>query len=455
MATNFILSKWFLLSLLITSSVFAREETKLNYEYNYCQADYPDHINYRPLPNARLVHVQMLIRHGDRSPVMTVFPDELADWQCQDVHEINQIIGDHPSEPSTGMVTQQVEIPKRKPYRSAIWSSGTCVVGQLTSKGVRQHLALGQQIKRIYTDRLAYLPSHLDEPTLKQRLYFRSTDIWRTKQSATALLTGIWPGERRSQRAKALPLHTYPDVIETMLGHRTATECPRLMEAYKEAYNATEYQAYLQRHEPLRHHLETVLDTTNLTLYQNSFIYYVDSLRARVCHDMPLPCRDNRCIDKTHVAELTQSVNEETKLALNALPQAKEINRLSIGYFLGELKDRLMEAIEATRQNRIYRKFELFSGHDDTVHAIKGMLDAHDMLWPPYASNMLFELWQATNRTATDEQFYLRIIYNGRVLTTSWCDMNACPIQQYFDRITPFIPDDLTAECHSNHTVQS
>ncbi|KAI9599256.1 histidine phosphatase superfamily [Syncephalis fuscata] len=441
-----------LLSVVANSALGQNNST--NYVYNYCQADYPANHTYQPLADARLVHVQMLIRHGDRSPVMTILPNEMADWRCEDVHEVNQIIGTDGNHPTTGAVSQRVVIPAKKPYRNAIWSSGTCIIGQLTSKGVRQHVALGEIINSIYVNRLSYLPRHLDSTTLAQRLYIRSSDVWRTKQSAASLLTGLWPMSHRNKDAKVLPLLTYPEPIETMLGHRTASECPRLMELFEEMYRTPEWQAYLKRYQPLRTHLETVLNTANHSTYDNSFAYYVDPLRARDCNNMPLPCQNNQCITKSHVAELTQSVNEEYTMSLNRLPHSKEVNRLSIGYFLGELRDKLIDAINLIRQGHNPRKFELFSGHDDTVHAIKGMLNAYDMLWPPYASNMLFELWQSTTNNRLGKQFYLRIIYNGRILKTPWCDMNACPIEDYFNYIASYVPNDLSAECHTNRTAQ-
>jgi hypothetical protein len=101
---------------------------------------------------------------------------------------------------------------------------------------------------------------------------------------------------------------------------------------------------------------------------------------------MPLPCRGTQCVTAAQVGELSRGVDEEFTMALHSLPQSHEVNRVSIGYFLGELCDKLRDAATALEQGIDQRKFELFSGHDGTLQGIKSMLNAYDMLWPPYVS---------------------------------------------------------------------
>ncbi|KAJ1825578.1 hypothetical protein LPJ73_009228, partial [Coemansia sp. RSA 2703] len=66
----------------------------------------------------------------------------------------------------------------------------------------------------------------------------------------------------------------------------------------------------------------------------------------------------------------------------------------------------------------------------------------HNMLWPPYASNILLELWKKS-----DGSRVIRVIYNGQVLKLQkgheWCDLNACPVDTFLSYIDQYIPTDI------------
>ncbi|RKP08125.1 histidine phosphatase superfamily, partial [Thamnocephalis sphaerospora] len=175
--------------------------------YDYCQAPYPSARDYTPLPNATLVHVQVLLRHGDRAPTTIVFPNEQANWVCDDALEMTQVL-DANGRPQTGAYIARVVIPEKKPFPDSIWSSGSCLIGQLTGRGIRQHLQLGRQVRDIYVGKLGFLPSQLNEAFSKQQLYVRSSEAERTKKSGAAFLTGLWPISQRTPGARAIVIHT-------------------------------------------------------------------------------------------------------------------------------------------------------------------------------------------------------------------------------------------------------
>ncbi|KAJ2741880.1 hypothetical protein GGI19_006895, partial [Coemansia pectinata] len=93
-------------------------------------------------------------------------------------------------------------------------------------------------------------------------------------------------------------------------------------------------------------------------------------------------------------------------------------------------------------------KFALYSGHDSTVAPLLAVLQASNknMLWPPYASNILFELWKKS-----DGSRVVRVIYNGQVLKLQpefeWCDLNACPLDTFYKHLDEYIPESIVAEC--------
>ncbi|RKP05903.1 histidine phosphatase superfamily [Thamnocephalis sphaerospora] len=416
--------------------------------YTYCQADFPDPLEYRPpSPGAKLLHVQTVIRHGDRSP-LTVLPNDNSEWRCDDMYKVMQVQGGNVNGPTIGTYAVRTTIPEDKAYNGTMWTNGTCTLGQLTSKGARQHIELGSRFRSIYVDQLGFLPMRLNATHLKDKVvYTRVTDFQRTEESAASFLTGAWPVRNgRTPDASVLPLEKYPSEIETMYGHPNG-DCPRYS-AVLDGMRASEtYESFLQQQQPLRTRLETILGTANVKKFDRSWVNYMDAIRPRVCHQMPLPCSGSNCITPHDADAISINVNREFSMLRGSLPDAAEFNRLSLGHFLGELRDRMMAATEIGRKAPL---FELFSGHDDTVYGLIGSLLADDMRWPPYASNLIFELWQNSVPTSNDprDKYMVRVFYNGKPLPTRWCDMNACPLSKYLNHIENRIVRNMTEVCH-------
>ncbi|KAI9597686.1 histidine phosphatase superfamily [Syncephalis fuscata] len=255
--------------------------------------------------------------------------------------------------------------------------------------------------------------------------------MWRTKQSAASFLTGVWPKKNaRAADAQILPIIVYPYEVETMRSRKDNT-CPRFDEIKDNMRKSDQYHAVFARHNSLRDRLEKILGTGGIEKYKKSWTKYMDPLRARVCHNMTLPCLNNECLTVRDVDELNQGVNEEVAMMYGALPEAKEHNLLSLGYFMGELRDRLMNAVNGASTVSsddnghaaiLTPKFELFSGHDTT---------------PDMKHN-------------DPNNYVIRIIYNGRSLAADWCDFKACPLPKYLEHIEEYIERDLSNACKTH-----
>ncbi|XP_059502334.1 lysosomal acid phosphatase-like [Stegostoma tigrinum] len=114
----------------------------------------------------RLHFVNLVYRHGDRSPIHTF---------------------------------------KTDPYKPKDWPQG---FGQLTQVGMRQQYELGQFLRERYKD---FLNSSYD----RQEIYIRSTDIDRTLMSAEADLAGLYPPHGQqvfltNLNWQPIPVHTVP-----------------------------------------------------------------------------------------------------------------------------------------------------------------------------------------------------------------------------------------------------
>jgi Histidine phosphatase superfamily (branch 2) len=68
-------------------------------------------------------------------------------------------------------------------------------------------------------------------------------------------------------------------------------------------------------------------------------------------------------------------------------------------------------------------KLSLYSGHDTVIAPVLAALGLYNddlCIWPPYASRIVFELWQRhgdSSASGSAAEHYIRVIYNGRDLT--------------------------------------
>ena len=68
------------------------------------------------------------------------------------------------------ITTQVVTIPQDSPFAKSIWR-GSCILGQLTPKGAKQQERMGRDLRRIYVDRLGFLPEVFEQ----EKFFVRST----------------------------------------------------------------------------------------------------------------------------------------------------------------------------------------------------------------------------------------------------------------------------------------
>ncbi|KAJ1834699.1 hypothetical protein LPJ63_001749 [Coemansia sp. RSA 2711] len=411
--------------------------------YNYCNPGYPSVQSYTSLPGATLEFVQAVVRHGDRTPVSYI-PNDDSTWRCDGVEEETYLHGAGESKDNTtGSFKQLVLIPKwngKYGFSNQLWQ-GSCEEGELTDRGKRQHNTLGTQLRSIYVNKLGYLPANLNST---DEVYLRTTHIWRTKNSAESLLGALWPKRGITPQA-AIPMHTYPKRIETMYGNRDA--CPGISTVNAQIMESKTYQDFLREQGPLMARLADIMDVRG-SGWTTGWDKFFDVLNARHCHDMKLPCsraNSTQCATAADVVQATRNANHEWRYKYRDSPLGNDLLRLDIGSFVGTLRDQMQDHINGHAGKL---KLALYSGHDSTVWPLLFVLRAgsRQSLWPPYASNLIFELWKQP-----DGSRVIRVIFNGEVLqldeSEKWCDMNACPVDTFFKHVEAFIPSNITSEC--------
>jgi len=380
-------------------------------------------------------------RHGDRSPTAAQIPYDDHKWDCSDIPETYEFKA---KKESIVALREDVRVPAQSPYRR-FTPSGSCIRGQLTSKGSLQHLALGRKLRKIYIDKLKFLPPTLD--TRSKVLTARSTNVWRTKQSAASLLTGLYPAKAR--KGGVLGLEIRPTEAETMLPpeDNVPKSCPRLAQLRSDikknppfaAFYDQDVTAFRTRIGPL---VNATLDISD-RFTRPDMSTWNDIIWTRMCHNIPLPCdKAGTCMTSADAEKCIALANKEADMLKWSSPQSDEMIKLETGTMIKEL----VESLKKAATGKDGTKFSLMSGHDTNVWNMVAIFGGQGTakLWPPYASNFVIELWH----DAAASQHKVRVVYNGEVLKSSLCDFEqGCPLDKLEAGLKKFIPENIWKDC--------
>ncbi|KAF9096587.1 Acid phosphatase-like protein 2 [Mortierella sp. GBA35] len=332
-----------------------------------------------------------------------------------------------------------VTIPRGSPFASKLMWKGSCIPGQLTPLGALQHRKLGAALRQIYVDKLNFLPEVYDADTM----HIRSTDVWRTKQSAENLMAGLYGVQGKfGFSPPVLQIHTLPTEVDYLTLNSGA--CPRISQLRSNIDKTSE--ALKRLHDD---NVDFAKQLTHILGAEKPWSGLMDTILPRVCHNKPLQCRlseegseeggNSSCITESIVNRILDNVHVQTREFYRDGEGVFDLLRIGMGPLASDIKENLLTA---KSQGRVRLSF--YSGHDTTVLPLLGLFDAEDMRWPPYASHMLVELW----KTPRGEHF-VRVLYNQAVLATksNWCELKWCPLDTFVEHLNRFIPEDLISDC--------
>jgi hypothetical protein len=273
-------------------------------------------------------------------------------------------------------------------------------------------------------------------------------------------MAGLYPAKHRTSDP-ILTLVTYPPDFENL--HKQSEKCPILKEMEKQYMNVTEYIEALKSMQDFEKRLQSVFNYDKVNAKQGhtnetaapkeskkeggknnkkehelvGIKSGFTSLQARLCHGMPLPSVNGEPLFRDdEMQKLAKFVDFEAALKNgDAGPVSLKAAQMTSRGMLEEVMDRI--------QRPPQHKFFLYSAHDTTILNLLGALDAENKSWPPYASNMIFEVWQQA------DEVFLRIIYNGDIVKVkkNWCDFRRCSMNRFIDFFRPILELDMEREC--------
>ncbi|KAF9215744.1 Acid phosphatase-like protein 2 [Podila verticillata] len=428
-------------------------------DHNACQGISPiAHKTYHPLKDARLQKVTIMMRHGDRVPSTMLQGDPTPYRLCNNPLETTSVSSPPdthhgaPSYASPAMRNKIVASSKENMYAAAgaayYWPNSNCEIGQLTDRGAAQTRAVGERLREIYVDLLQFLPRELPKNP-DDVLYFRNTYIPRTKVSAANAFEGLYP-ERFRKGKQVVSLVTFPQTIETLIMNPQA--CPKLGAIYQGFVRSPVYAAHVKENAALMVKTNTVLGVASDPRYNTTL--QGDQVLPRLCNKLSLCQVTNpkNCISPQEAQTLLEkSVFLYSGLFRNdasGVGSSEVAKRLAVGPFLKNVADSIRATLASNKKkghHQVYRPFELYSAHDQSLDQLLSVVAEPNIPWPAYASTVIFELWQKKNGKSV-----IRMLHEGRVVPANKnlnCTLDACPVEVFLQFIESYVPKDITAEC--------
>ena len=359
-------------------------------------------------PTLKLQQVQILLRHGERTPVSARFKNTgLATYwpYCSAANSLHSVIlyADHSWSTLDWKRRLETFGPGDTPELVAKGADAVCQPGELTDKGRETTLALGERIRKLYVEQLKFLPPTFDAA---ESIYLRATPIPRALESVQQAFTGLYPP---STRAAGLPP---PQIVqrlpyeETLFPNEGA--CKRFAElanlfadrsavkwndsAEMEFLNS-KLGSYMPAKSPKvkvdsHPRLSGIMDTINATLAHGPAtrlpgVFYEEEVIKTI---------DRVCVEEWFAG----------------YPESKEYRALGIGAAMGDVTQRMVEHATATGkydgQGEAGFKMSLSGCHDTTLAAAitsLGVFDTTKDRWPNYTSSVAFELFKRDSPPST------------------------------------------------------
>ncbi|KAI5863082.1 histidine acid phosphatase [Durotheca rogersii] len=360
----------------------------------------------------RLQLVQVLLRHGERTPVSARFQNAglPAFWPyCNAVRQLKSAVLD----PGAGRFSTfewKRRLETFGPADEPVLAAGPrgelddiCEMGMLTDRGRETTFELGVRLRALYVNRLRFLPRLLTEADA-DALYLRATPIPRALESVQEVFTGLYPVEARAPTSHVPAIVTRAPGDETLFPNdsncrRFAALSRAFAQRAADRWNGTDEMAYLTKlwgkwmpeESPRvavdsRPRLSGIMDTINSTLAHGP--------GTRLPSEFYDP-KAREIVDKIGVEEWFAGYKE-----------SREYRTLGIGGLLGDIVGRMVGSAEhgapKGAEGVTPVRFGLSGCHDTTLAAILASLGAYENReWPPYTSHIAIEMFRKADAAAS------------------------------------------------------
>ncbi|KAM5160027.1 lysophosphatidic acid phosphatase type 6 isoform 1-T1 [Callospermophilus lateralis] len=383
-------------------------------------------------PEARghleLKQVQVVFRHGARSPLRPLPCADQVEWNPQLLEVPPQTQFDH-------TVTDLAGGPKpHSPYDSQYSRTtlkGGMLAGQLTTVGMQQMFALGERLRKNYVEDVPFL-----SPTFHpQEVFVRSTNMHRNLESTRCLLAGLF------QRQKEGPVVIHTVEADSEVLYPNYQSCQNLRQRIRGRKEAATSQPQIS--EDLKEVKEGMgLDSS----IEVDFFILLDNMAAEQAHSL------SSCPALQRFAQVVEQRAVDTALYV-LQREDRESLQMAVGPFLHILESSLLTAVDPATPPSQRRKLYLYATHDVTLIPLLTTLGIFDHKWPPFAVDLTVELYQHQQ----SKEWFVQLYYNGEEQVPRGCPDRLCPLDQFLNAMSAYTlsPEEYHALCSQAQVVGS
>ncbi|KAK9470299.1 histidine phosphatase superfamily [Dipodascopsis tothii] len=431
-------------------------------------------VNQQYPEDLKLKQVQILFRHGERTPVYRRKQD-FKKWGfpifwplCYSTLSTRAGVLHPPSLQYTLEYEREIEtsthdgIDGQTRLFQFAGSEGICLEGQLTDLGRMSGYNLGEQLRELYVKRLRFLSTSF---TNTEDIYMRTTSVVRSRETLHQLFAGLYP----PGTVRAIPKIRERLPFEENL-YPFSVPCPRLNQLAKQFAKAASLKwdnnmgnvtAALKDILPDGHAAVGVAvdydKSDNVGAKRSSAWALVDTYVSAVTHGYKTP--DGFQVPGVLSTMINASMDEEFYM-FSADTEAK---RLGMGRFLAEVCENMIgKGGENTGFSTLLSpvKMCLYAAHDSSIGTILSTLGVFDSKWINYTSHIVFELFEKPASKGLIHtnayELFVRVRYNGKPLELPACsdpknhrygDPSMCTLGAFRDYVYSVTPKDWDEEC--------
>ncbi|PNJ85189.1 lysophosphatidic acid phosphatase type 6 isoform X1 [Pongo pygmaeus] len=375
----------------------------------------------------KLKMVQVVFRHGARSPRKPLPLEEQVEWNPQLLEVPPQTQFDY-------TVTNLAGGPKPySPYDAQYCETtlkGGMFAGQLTKVGMQQMFALGERLRKNYVEDIPFL-----SPTFNpQEVFIRSTNIFRNLESTRCLLAGLF------QCQKEGPIIIHTDEADSEVLYPNYQSCWSLRQRTRGRRQTASLQPGISED------LKKVKDRMGIDSSDKvDFFILLDNMAAEQAHNLP------SCPMLKRFAQMIEQRAVDTSLYI--LPKEdRESLQMAVGPLLHILESNLLKAMDSATAPDKIRKLYLYAAHDVTLIPLLMTLGIFDHKWPPFAVDLTMELYQHLE----SKEWFVQLYYHGKEQVPRGCPDGLCPLDMFLNAMSVYTlsPEKYHALCSQTQVME-
>ncbi|KAK9235586.1 histidine phosphatase superfamily [Lipomyces kononenkoae] len=427
--------------------------------------------------NLTLKQVQILFRHGERTPVHRSiqqwdkwgFP---IFWPLCDSSRSSRVglINPKIKQVTTFEYEREIETLTEEdpsPLFANGGRKGVCTEGQLTDKGRLSGHYLGEQLRELYVDKLAFLPRNFTKPS---DIYLRSTGIVRSRETLLEVFNGLYPLNSHSATPRILERFPFEENLHPNV------PCRRLSELGKQ-FRVAAAKKWNPKLEDASHVLKDILSSPEAKITVDSSgdtaWAIIDTYSSALAHNVKAPPGfANRQVVNTVARAALETAfagfekNAEMKQLGMGRFFAEVLQRMTVGDPVGSESAAEISQMLGRKETKVHRKvpmLALYGAHDSSIGAILSSLGVFDYRWINFTSHITFELFEENAKSSTwslgGPGKFVRIKYNGRPVAIPACqqrgshwdgDKSFCTLIAFQEFVHSVTPRDWDSQCNEH-----